>query len=339
MIHRKKTGRKENKRKRAIWATRICLICFIIFAALFVKEAFLQPYLAQKAARNTKALYHDVSITPAITSTAGTASGYGTGISLTPAPCDTRQILSSFQKLLGQNSDTKGWLTYPGTNIDYVVMQNSTDPQYYLTHDFFKQDQKAGCLFLDQKASIETDTRNLVIHGHNMKSTNSMFHQLERLKKLDYFKEHTLFHFNTLYKTGEWKVFSVFITNGSDKKEAFFDYTQSVFKNSTKYLNFIYQLRLRSIYNLDQVDINEDDQLCTLSTCSYEINDYRLVIVARRVREGEAASMDSGLITRNSEPLYPQSYYANYGGKAPIWPDTFRQAYKKGLIAWYKTPS
>ena len=40
-------------------------------------------------------------------------------------------------------------------------------------------------------------------------------------------------------------------------------------------------------YNIDDIDINEDDQILTLSTCSYELANYRIVVVARKIREGE----------------------------------------------------
>ncbi|HWT26380.1 MAG TPA: class B sortase, partial [Mobilitalea sp.] len=141
---------------------------------------------------------------------------------------------------------------------------------------------------------------------------------------------------DTLYQTGQWKIFSVFITPGSDKKEPFFDFTRARFDNDLDYLNFIYQLRSRSMFNLDTVDINENDQIVTLCTCTYEINDYRLVICARKVREGEDPTVNTDSIKKNSHPLYPELYYEIYGGKAPKLPVTFEEAMGKGKINWYK---
>lgn len=328
--------RKNKKRKSPDIYTLLlvfCTISFVIFAGLFINAVFIQPMLADKSVDYTRKLYKEPSITPASAVT-GTPA-----ITVNPLPAtdrDTQGRLTMFKELLSKNKDTKGWISYPGTNIDYVVMQNKNDPIYYLSHNFNKEMQKAGCLFLDHKSCVESNTKNLVIHGHNMKSSDNMFHYLEHMKKLDYFKTRTSFTFNTIYQTGQWKVFSVFITNGSDKKEPFFDYTQSSFSDSSEFMNFIYQLRIRSIYNLDQVDINENDQICTLSTCTYEIDNYRLVIVARKVREGENGILDKDKISYSTNPLYPQSFYNNYGGKAPKWPKFFEQALNKGLIRWYK---
>jgi sortase B len=162
-----------------------------------------------------------------------------------------------------------------------------------------------------------------------------MFHYLLEYKKVSYYKERPVITFDNIYSTGEWKIFAVFITNGSDDKEPFFNYTKSTFKNSTEFLNFIYQLRIRSVLNIDTVDINENDQLLTLSTCSYEIDNYRTVIVARKVREGEDTTVDVDSVTKNPQPLYPQTYYNHYEGEAPELYETFEEALENGAINWY----
>lgn len=320
----------------------ICGAAFIVFTALFINDALLQPMRANRAIDRTRNLYILTSVTPAIA-----AANTTPGAAVTSAPTtvpeeafdrDSEGKLLEFQSLLKDNPDTKGWLNFPDTNIDYVVMQRYDDPDYYLSHDFNGNKQKAGCLFLDSRSSVEVNTKNLVIHGHNMKSTNNMFHSLEHIKDLDYFKGHTVFRFDSIYQTGQWQIISVFITNGSDEKEPFFDYMKPTFSDSSEFLNFVYQLRIRSIYNLDQVDVNENDQLCTLSTCSYELNDYRLVIVARKVRDVEEPVINTDLITKNKNALYPESYYTHYNIEAPTYPATFEEALAQGTINWYKSP-
>lgn len=318
-------------------------IGFLVFTGLFVNEVFLQPWRMNKAVNLTRELFDKPSLTP-ITyipkpTNAPDVTSSPIQVTVTPSPdlqYDEKGRLLIFKELLAKNEDTKGWITIPGTNIDYVVLQNKEDPMYYLTRDFNREKQKAGSLFLDQSSSVENNTKNLVIHGHNMKSTDNMFHYIEKFKKLDYLKEHPLLQFDTIYQTGQWKIFSVFITNGSDKKEPFFNYTQSTFQDSSEYLNFLYQLRIRSLFLNDSVDLSENDQIIALSTCSYEIYDYRTVIVARKVRPGEDILVNSDSISNNPSPLYPSTYYKNYGGEAPKFPATFEEAMEQGLINWYK---
>ena len=57
------------------------------------------------------------------------------------------------------------------------------------------------------------------------------------------------------------------------------------------------------------VDVQPSDKLLTLSTCSHEFDNARLVVVARMVREGERAEVDTSNVTLNTSARYPQVYY------------------------------
>lgn len=322
----------------------IFMSCFLVFALLLINEMIIKPYRSKKAIEKINHLYQasetmnapTVSITPAVTPQITEA------IKEEPVRDpnkDEQGRLLQFSNLLAENGDVKGWIKVPDTNVDYVVVQSSNDdPEYYLKRNFFKEEDKAGSIFLDYRSSVEKDTKNLVIHGHNMYSTDNMFHYITDYKELDFYKERPVISFDTIYKTGKWKIFAVFITNGTTKKEELFDYTRSEFTSDSDFLNFVYQLRIRSMYFIEDVDINEDDQLLTLSTCSYEVKDYRTVIVARRIRDGEEETVDVDRVTVNPEPLYPWSWYYRYGGKEPKITPTFEEALAAGEIKWYKTP-
>lgn len=326
---------------------------FIIFTALFINEVFIQPYRTNKVIQEAQELYNpqpsisDKGNLP--TTTPGSVSGAANIINNKPAynvnldlmyanskdpNRDNRGRLLQFRDVLEANEDVKGWITIADTVINYPVLQSSEDdPEYYLTRNIKRQKDKAGSLFLDMQSSVEENTKNLVIHGHNMKSTQNMFHELELYKKLDFYKERPTISFDTIFETGKWKIFSIIITNGSSKKEPFFDYTRSHFNDDTDFLKFVYELRIRSKFDID-VDINENDQLLTLSTCTYELNDYRLIIVARRVREGEDPSVDVNAVKRNPNTLYPLSWYDNYNKEVPEI-KTFEESLEEGSITWY----
>jgi len=325
-----------------------CLIGFIIFTALFINEVIIQPYRIKKSIELTRELYNKPTEAPVVTASptqppTDEAAPTST-VQATPTPDPNRDAqgrLLQFKDLLATNGDVKGWLTIPDTNIDYVVMQSSKDnPDYYLDKDINGDYSKAGTLFLDPQSSIEDNTQNLVIHGHNMVSTaEKMFHFLLKYKKADYYSKRPVISFDSIYNTGKWKIFAVFITNGSNAKEPLFDYRKSTFKDSSDFLNFVYQLRIRSLLNIDTVDVNENDQLLTLSTCSYELDNYRFVVVARKVRDGEDTSVDVSSVVTNPDPLYPKSYYKRYGGEAPDVAATFEEALKNGQINWYTAPA
>lgn len=331
------------------------LLGFVLFALLFLNEVIITPYRINHSIAKTNRLYQqEERVTGPVTETAtpmisspidrhekdaATATNLEEELQPNDPTRDEKGRLLQFKDLLAVNEDVKGWITIPATNIDYVVLQSSNhDPEYYLSHDIEKHELKAGSIFLDSKCSVEQASKNLTIHGHNMTSTDNMFHYITKFKELDYYKKRPILTFDTIKQTGQWKIFSIFITNGGSQKEEFFNYTKSDFRDDGDFLNFIYQLRSRSLFLIDTVDVNENDQLLTLSTCSYEVKNYRTVIVARRLREGEEAMVDVDTVTINPAPLYPESYYHRYGGKAPELAATFEEALNNGKIHWYLLP-
>jgi sortase B len=332
----------------------ICLIGFVIFTALFINEVIIQPYRIKKSIDYTRDLYNRPTEAPTAAASPTQvpvdpveATPIPQPVEATPTPDPNRDAqgrLLQFKDLLAVNEDVKGWITIPDTDLDYVVMQSdSDDPEYYLDKDINGEYSKAGTLFLDYYSSVDRNTQNLVIHGHNMISTpEKMFHEILDYKKKDlkYYKKHPLISFDTIYNTGKWKIFAVFITTPDMDKEYFFDYRKADFKDSSDFLNFVYQVRIRSLINADTVDINENDQLLMLSTCSYEVNEnYRSVVAARKVREGEAAEVDVDSVTRNKNPLYAEDYYSRHGGEAPELAATFEEALANGDIKWYTPPA
>lgn len=83
----------------------------------------------------------------------------------------------------------------------------------------------------------------------------------------------------------------MFKTNTLTAHGDFFNYMISDFENDKDFMNYVYNVRVRSLFNCP-VDVNEDDELVTLSTCSYEFTNFRTVIVARKVRAGESTKVD-----------------------------------------------
>lgn len=249
-------------------------------------------------------------------------------------------ILLQFQDLLAANSHVKGWIK-EGSTMDYVVLQSSkSDPEHYLFKDFFGDYYKAGSLFLDLRSSVEKPTQNYVIHGHNMISTpEKMFHYIKYYKDVSYYKKHPIISFDTLYEEADYKVFALIKTTPKADKDYFFEYRQSTFEDSSDFLNFVYQIRIRSLITVPDVDINENDTLLTLSTCSYEVdNNYRTVLFARKIREGETSDINMKSVKVNKTPLYCEDYYIENGGKAPKLPATFEKALEKESIKWYDPP-
>ncbi|HHW46189.1 MAG TPA: competence/damage-inducible protein A [Clostridiales bacterium] len=233
-------------------------------------------------------------------------------------------IYKRFEPLIAQNSDIKGWITISNTNIDYPVYQ-TTDNEFYVDHNLNKEKSKAGAIFIDYNAVItkERVSQNIVIYGHHRRD-GSMFHNLKKYsiksnsKALDFYKQNPLIQFDTLYRPGTYKIFAVFITNALPEHDNgnVFAYRPSEFASQQDFLKWIDEVRKRSMI-ITPVDVIENDEIITLSTCSYEFDDARLVVMARRVREGESTAVNVSEAKLNPNPLYPQIWYEKYGKSKP----------------------
>lgn len=59
------------------------------------------------------------------------------------------QRMLQIQELQKENKEIIGWLEIEGTSINYPVCQ-TTDNDYYLTHNYKKEESSSGSLFLDK---------------------------------------------------------------------------------------------------------------------------------------------------------------------------------------------
>lgn len=244
-----------------------------------------------------------------------------------------------WKKLKKINEEIVGWIEMDNTQIDYPVLWHKGDDrtyQYYLSHNYKKDWDSFGSIFLDYRCTKGTDSKNVVIHGHHIQD-GSMFGDLMKFGgttgNLDFYKKTPTIEFDTPEAQGTYKIISVFKTNTLSSQGEFFNYMIGDFQNEKDFMNYVYNVRVRSLFNCP-VDVNEDDELITLSTCSYEFTNFRTVVVARKVRVGESKKVDVKRATLNKNAVWPQVYYSAYGGTRPTVTD-FCTAYEKGQIDWY----
>ena len=75
---------------------------------------------------------------------------------------------------------------------------------------------------------------------------------------------------------------------------------------------YIAQIEKRSMLDTG-VELTADDKLLTFSTCSYEFADARLVVVARRLRDGETAEDFGKEVVLTEDPLMPEIWTELFG--------------------------
>lgn len=217
-------------------------------------------------------------------------------------------IQLKYAKLYGENQDFVGYLSADGVNLNLPVVQTDND-EVYLNKNFYGAKTKYGCPFVTHLNNVVNLDLNTVIFGHHM-NNGTIFGALDKYKSISGFKAAPVITFNTLYKDYKWKVIAAFITNDNIKDDNgyVFQYYFTSLSSQQNFSAYLNELAQRSLYDTG-VDVLPTDKLLTLSTCSHEFEDARFVVVARLVREGESATVDTSKATVNSNPRYPQAYY------------------------------
>lgn len=190
-------------------------------------------------------------------------------------------VLEKYKSLYKTNKNLIGWLKIDDTNIDYPVMQ-TVNNEYYLDHNTKQEKDKNGTLFLDKDCSITRTSTNYIIYGHHMKS-GKMFGDLDRYKEEDFYKKHKTISFDTIYEEGTYEVMYVFLSKIYYEEEVVFKYYQFIDANSEQeFDSYMEEMAQMSLYDTG-VTAQYGDQLLTLSTCDYEQEDGRFVVVAKRI--------------------------------------------------------
>lgn len=226
---------------------------------------------------------------------------------------------SVIELLLQENSDFKGWITVPNTQIDNPIYQTDNN-DFYLNHNQQKQKSIYGALFFDYQNVIteaETD-KNLVVYGHHMKN-GSMFGNLTKYKQLSFYKQNPTVEFSTLYKKSTYKIYAAFVLNASkaDDNDYIYNISRKSFIDDKDFDSWVNEAKERSLINTG-VDVKNGDNIITLVTCTYDFDNARFVVMARETREDEDASVDTSKATANSSPKYPKRWYDDRGIDYPF---------------------
>lgn len=179
-----------------------------------------------------------------------------------------------FDKLKKDNTDVRGWLKVPGTNIDYPFLQ-TTNNKFYLNHSFDKSVNQAGWLFMDYRNDINSFNQNTIIYAH-ARVDGTMFGSMKNTLEQDWYSNkdnHIIKIYSEKQKTN-WRVFSVYRIKTTD------DYLNTSFSDDTEFELFLDLINKRSKYNF-KTFADKNDKLLTLSTCYNDTE--RVVLHAKLV--------------------------------------------------------
>lgn len=189
-------------------------------------------------------------------------------------------ILPEYQALYEMNSDIVGWITIPGTDIDYPVMQTPDNTDYYLYRDFNKEYNRWGCIYVRESCDVFTPSDNITIYGHHMKD-GSMFADLDFFKEKSFWENHRTFTFDTIYEHHTYEIVAVFKTSANLGK-GFSYHTFETASSEEEFNEFISTVKSLQFYETG-VTAQYGDMLLCLSTCEYTLDNGRFVVVAKRI--------------------------------------------------------
>lgn len=191
-----------------------------------------------------------------------------------PIPTIPPTIMPQYLQLLERNSEVVGWIAIDDTPINYPILQHS-DNAYYLSKDIDQLDSIYGSIYMDYRNNGNLTDFNTLIYGHNMRN-GSMFHELLQFKEENFFTEHPYIYVSNLYETITYEVFSVYVVD-ADKETV-----NTSYPSSKLFLDYLTQCANRSLYK-KSIILDESDRIITLVTCSYELENARTLVQARRI--------------------------------------------------------
>ena len=181
-----------------------------------------------------------------------------------------------FEELQAVNPDVYAWITVPGTDIDYPILQHASDNSYYLMHNIDGSYGYPGCIYTENMNSKDFTDNNTVIYGHNMKN-GSMFAQLHKFEDPDFFKENREV---LIYLPDEVLHYTIFAAHIYDDRHLLYSFDFTDPEVYQKYLDSIFSTRDMSA-NIDKdITVTTDDQIITLVTCIGSQPSNRLLVQA-----------------------------------------------------------
>lgn len=279
----KKKGRFDSgKKKHNVSKLTVVLSCIAGALALLLLVMIL---MIPSLENNSKATKPEV---PSTTRTEETQASETTfpatePIIETTVPVETEPvILPELAEIYADNPDLVGWITIEGTVLDYPVMHTPENGEKYLYKNINGNFDVNGLPFIEDGCSMDPESDNIIIYGHNMKS-GKMFASLMKYAKKDYWEEHPTIRFSTLYEEREYKIIAAFYDRVYYKYEDCFKFYQFIdAKDEAHFEEAVSYFKENAEYDTG-VTAEYGDRLITLVTCAYHVKNGRFVVVAREV--------------------------------------------------------
>ena len=178
--------------------------------------------------------------------------------------------LVDFDALHEINPNIIAWIYIEGTNINYPVVRG-TDNEYYVKHMLDGRYNKAGSIFMDYRNNPDFLDKHTILYGHNMKN-DTMFADITNYRSQEYYDSHPIGLLMTPDGNFYFEIIAAHVAKLSGSSwDLFFDSVDEA-------LAWAHSAMDKSDF-ISRYDPTQKDIYITLSTCSYEFNNARFVLV------------------------------------------------------------
>ncbi|MCR5575877.1 MAG: class B sortase [Oscillospiraceae bacterium] len=181
-------------------------------------------------------------------------------------------ITVDFEMLRNTSTDYVAYIYCPDTKINYPVAYTDNN-FYYIDHIPPDTVNANGTIFIDCRNASDFSDQNTCIYGHNM-NDGSMFATLRDYRTEGFYAEHPVMYISTPEFNYRVDLIAGFVTEPTS-----FAYAGQ-FDSEEQFMAHIELCRDLSTFESD-VEVTAEDRIVTLSTCTYEIDDGRYVVVGK----------------------------------------------------------
>ena len=260
------------KIKRILFTVIVCILLTVIgYSGLQLLE--IHQNTVQEAEMHNRLMQYRPELLPLLS--AAPAPAFGSEVLPesalgTPSAPNINQSIVDLQTA---HPGAVGWLTIPNTQIDYPFAQGK-DNGTFLHMDLDQRWSAAGTIFMDFRNSRNFSDFNTILFGHHMRS-GSMFGTLQQFNSQTFFDANrtgTIFLADKTYEI----TFIAFAVIAPDDAVIY----DPMIETDADAVAFLDHVRRIARYYRD-VGATMDDRFVTLSTCNYEFDDARMVLIGR----------------------------------------------------------
>ena len=174
-----------------------------------------------------------------------------------------------------KNKDIYAWISIPELDIDYPVLQGSSD-DFYLNHDESGNKDLRGSIYSNTCTRKDFSDVNTILYGHNMKN-GSMFGNLSDAADTD-LQENAMIYIYTQEATYTYRMYALVQFSDSYLPDMY------GIRSEKGTRAFLTAIEKSPAWFLRETRLTEDQQthLLTLSTCTGAKGEKRCLLVAER---------------------------------------------------------